>query len=1213
MNLHNLFMQAPAAISILRGDDYVIEMVNKRMAEMWGREIAEVINRPAFVVLTELREQGFKGLLDNLYYTGETFVTEELPINLKRNGAIESIFIKFIYEPLRDDDGIITGVMGLAHEITDQVVARQKIAASEAFNRAVLESSPDCMKIIDVEGRLIFINGNGLCTLEIDDFSSVKGKHWWQLWGEDKRQVVKDAMAKALQGKTAGFQAFNLTVKGTPKWWDVVVTPVMEKADRNIISHMIAVSRNITEQKKSVQKLEESEHRFRNLVEKAPAPICILKGETMILEAGNNPVFKIWNVGEEAIGKPFLDIVPEMNGQPFMDYLLNVFHNGVTHYGYEEPAYLIGENGEKHTHYFNIVYQPYMGLGGTITGVMVAANDSTLQVTTRRKTEMQAVLVQELLMTAPGFIATLIGHDHVYDVVNEKYQQLFSKRKLKGLAIMKALPELEGQGFDTLLDTVFTTGVPYVGIDIPLTMARDENLAPELRYFNFSYQPIYYEEKTICSILVFCYEVTEQVIAKNKNLETQQIRSKELEENVRIRTHELNESNKLLQQKNDELSVTKEKLLSDYSRSLIEASLDPLIVISTGGKITDMNEALATVTGRSRDELIGTDFGIYFTDPQKALEIYREVFAKGFVTNYPLTIIDGELTDVLFNGSVYKDAKGKVLGAVVVARVITEQKRIEKELTEAKVYAELSTIVAEYAQSKAEEAMKAKQQFLSNMSHEIRTPMNAIIGFTKVVLRTDLSAKQREYLTAIKVSGDSLIVLINDILDLAKVNAGKMTFEQTPFKLALSVSAMLHLFETKIREKNLTLVKEYDNSIPQVIIGDPARLNQLILNLVGNAVKFTSKGKIKVGVRLVSEEKNNVTIEFSVADTGIGIAPDQLKIIFENFQQAHSSKAKLHEGTGLGLGIVKQLVELQGGSIDVQSTLHQGSVFRFRLSFQKTTGEAEQTIEPTELTTEIKNINVLVADDVELNQLLIKTLLDDFGFSCDITQNGKLALGKLAVKNYDIILMDLQMPEMNGFEATAYIRNNINPDIPIIALTADVTTVDLEKCKAAGMNDYIAKPVDEKLLYSKIVGLVTKAMITKANADKNVNGQINKIKYTNLDSLSQRTKSNPELMMQMISLYLEQNPPLILAMKESLKDKDWEKLNASVHKMIPSFSIMGIHPDFETMAIKIQEYVNTMNMAEDVHNLVASLENVCTRACAELEEEFIKIKTNCNE
>ena len=287
---------------------------------------------------------------------------------------------------------------------------------------------------------------------------------------------------------------------------------------------------------------------------------------------------------------------------------------------------------------------------------------------------------------------------------------------------------------------------------------------------------------------------------------------------------------------------------SQYARSLIEASRDPLFTISPEGKITDINNASINITEITRENLIGTDFFEYFTEPDKAREIYKQVFAEGFVADFPLTIRDGKLTDVLFNGSVYKDEHGLVIGVVVVARDITDHKRIENELLIAKEHAELATKIAEEAQGKAEEAtliaenaVISKQQFLSNMSHEIRTPMNSIIGFTKVMLKTELTEKQREYVTAIKMSGDVLTVLIDDILDLAKVDAGKMVFEHKPFKITASISAIIQLFEPKIQEKNLKLIKNYDDNIPQVLLGDPVRLHQILINLVSNAVKFTSE------------------------------------------------------------------------------------------------------------------------------------------------------------------------------------------------------------------------------------------------------------------------------------------------------------------------------------------------------------------------------------
>ncbi|MFO7369726.1 MAG: ATP-binding protein [Bacteroidales bacterium] len=645
---------------------------------------------------------------------------------------------------------------------------------------------------------------------------------------------------------------------------------------------------------------------------------------------------------------------------------------------------------------------------------------------------------------------------------------------------------------------------------------------------------------------------------------------------------------------------------SEYARSLIEASRDPLFTISPEGKITDINNASINITEVTREKLIGTDFFDYFTEPDKARDIYKQVFAAGFVADFPLTIRDGKLTDVLFNGSVYKDEAGKVIGVVVVARDITDHKRVENELTEAKELAEQATKTAEVAKMKAEEATKiaenavtSKQQFLSNMSHEIRTPMNSIIGFTKVMLKTTLTAKQKEYLTAIKMSGDVLTVLVNDILDLAKVDAGKMIFERKPFHIASSISAIIQLFEPKIQEKNLKLIKKFDHNIPKVLEGDPVRLHQILMNLVSNAVKFTNEGKITVDVRMLSSDEEKATIEFIVTDTGIGIAEDKIDHIFENFQQATSNISRLYGGTGLGLAIAKQLAEQQSGSITVKSILNEGTRFSVVIPFRKTNANIESGSEIKEMNVKIKGIKVLVVEDIALNQLLMKTLLDDFGFDCDFAENGKIAIEKFINKPYDIILMDLQMPEMNGFQAAKYIRDIMNSKVPIIALTADVTTTDLNKCKIIGMNDYISKPVDEKLLYHKIIELVKKPY----SANESIS-TMSMPKCTDLTYLSGRTKSNPRLMREMIMLYLEQTPPLINAMKESLQTKDWDSLCAAVHKMIPSFYIMGIHKDYETMGKKIQEYARSENHQDELVELVKQLEIIGTRACKELQEEY---------
>ena len=652
---------------------------------------------------------------------------------------------------------------------------------------------------------------------------------------------------------------------------------------------------------------------------------------------------------------------------------------------------------------------------------------------------------------------------------------------------------------------------------------------------------------------------------------------------------------------------------SQYTRSLIEASLDPLVTISAKGKIMDMNEALAKITGLSREKLTGTDFLDYFTEPQKARAVYQEVFANGSVADSSLTLRhrNGKLTDVLLNGSVYKDNDSKVMGVVIVARDVTEQKKIAMELSEAIVFAELATGIAEEAKLKAEaaqkiaeDAVKAKQQFLSNMSHEIRTPMNAIIGFTKVVLKTELTLRQIEYLNAIKTSGDALIVLINDILDLAKVDAGKMIFEQTPFKMERSIAAMLHLFETKIQEKNLILIKKYDERIPKVLLGDPVRLHQIILNLVSNAVKFTKAGKITVSVSLLSEQEHQVVIEFAVNDTGIGIGDDKMAGIFENFQQATSETSRLFGGTGLGLAIVKQLVEAQGGTITLKSIIEEGSNFSFQLAFKKTNELMEPELATVRISKELKNINVLVVEDMALNQLLMRTLLDDFGFNCDIAANGKIGIEKLKANSYDLILMDLQMPEMNGFEATEYIRKEMKLSIPIIALTADVTTADLAKCKAVGMDDYISKPVDERLLHSKIVLLLTRVSL---NENQDYPKSPGATKVTNLKYLAQRTKSDPLLMSEMISLFLGQTTALLKEMNESLRAQDWQMLYSIVHKIIPSLSIIGMDGSYIEMTKKLQENARNAQNTDEIVKSAGMLDHLLTEACEELQIELTDI------
>ncbi len=967
-----------------------------------------------------------------------------------------------------------------------------------------------------------------------------------------------------------------------------------------------------------------------SIMMQSPVAIVIFKGADYTVAFANDFYLQILGKGKDIVGKPLFESFPELINQGIDTLIDNVMVSGMPHVINEHEAQLM-KDGQVEQHFFNCTYQPFREQNEGITGVIVVFTEVTELVIAKNANRLNEEKLSIALSIANIELAFQDDEKEKRAeeliIANKELAFQDDEKEKRAEELIIANKELAFQ------DKEKGKRAEELVIANKELVFQNEEKGKRAEELVIANKELVFQNKEkgkrAEELVIANKELVFQNKEKGKRAEELVIANKELvfQNNEKWkRAEELDIANKEKWQqeianKKLEAFSSSVKLVSQYSRSLIEASLDPLVTISADGKITDVNEASIKVTGIGRDKLIGTDFSNYFTEPQKAQEGYRQVFEKGFVADYPLTIThkNGKLTDVLYNASVYKDDKGNVLGVFAAARDITEQKRIATELIEAKVFAESATKTAEEAKTEAEnateiakDAVKAKQQFLSNMSHEIRTPMNAIIGFTKVVLKTDLSVKQKEYLTAIKTSGDALIVLINDILDLAKVDAGKMTFEKTPFKLKLSIAAMLHLFETKIQEKNLQLVKKYDNNIPEVLIGDPVRLHQIILNLVSNAVKFTAVGHITVNVSLLSEDAEQVTIEFAVTDTGIGISEEKMPNVFDNFQQASSNTARLFGGTGLGLAIVKQLVEPQGGTINVKSTLGEGTTFSFTLSFQKTDATAEMQTEITELDEDIKSIKILVVEDILLNQLLMKTLLDDFGFERDIAENGRVAIDMLtkkdaygATKVYDIILMDLQMPEMNGFEATEYIRNTLKSNIPIIALTADVTTVDVAKCKAVGMNDYIAKPIDERVLYNKIVGLVKKNVVKQS--DKVVETE-EKVRYTNLTYLKKLTKSNSTLMIDMILAYLAQTPPLIQAMRQSFHEEDWQLLHSAVHKMIPSFLIIGMHTDFETMAKKVVEYARMSQKEDNISDFVFQLENVCLRACAELEEELTTLR-----
>lgn len=547
--------------------------------------------------------------------------------------------------------------------------------------------------------------------------------------------------------------------------------------------------------------------------------------------------------------------------------------------------------------------------------------------------------------------------------------------------------------------------------------------------------------------------------------------------------------------------------LQDVSERINEEEMEKLAIAATksnnsviiadnDGKIKWVNEGFTKLTGYSLDEVKDTHGEILRKGSETGLSQQADFYQSVITEKKPVIYEsknyskDGKEYWVITTLTPVISRDGVVERILAIESDITLRKKIEEELILANKVAEQSlkeanTAVRELMQTRKEleELMKVKEQFLANMSHEIRTPMNAIVGFTSLLLKSKLSSEQRQYINAVKISGENLLVIINDILDFSKIQSGKLVFEQIEFRLSQVISTLTELMLPKSIEKNIQLLTKIDKKIPDNLIGDPTRLNQIFLNLVGNAIKFTEIGEVKISVDLINETDDGVELKFSVSDTGIGIPKNKLSSVFEGFTQASNETTRKYGGTGLGLTIVKQFIEMQGGTITVDSEEGKGSTFSFNLKFKKNLHPDSEKNKEKEYEPESNlSLNILLVEDNQLNQILAKKVLTDWKWKVEIAENGKVALEKLEKSNFDLILMDIQMPEMDGYETTRKIRQTFKSpksDIPIMAMTAHALAGEAEKCINVGMNNYISKPFDKKILFSKILSLVNQNPVDK--------------------------------------------------------------------------------------------------------------------------------------
>ncbi len=573
-----------------------------------------------------------------------------------------------------------------------------------------------------------------------------------------------------------------------------------------------------------------------------------------------------------------------------------------------------------------------------------------------------------------------------------------------------------------------------------------------------------------------------------------------------------------------------------YTRSLIESNIDALMTTDPSGIITDVNKQMEALTDCTRDELIGAPFKDFFTDPDRAEAGIKLVLSTKSVTDYELTARsrNGTETVVSYNATTFYDRSRKLQGVFAAARDVTDRKRFELELQQAKAI--------------AESASRSKSDFLASMSHEIRTPMNAIMGIADLMAKTELSAEQDKYVRIFRRAGDNLLNLINDILDLSKVEASQLELEQTGFLLKDHMEIVTDMVAARAHEKGLKLVCEIAPNVCTDLIGDPTRLRQVLLNLLGNAIKFTQTGAVSLHVTQDTDSAVPTALRFTVADTGIGIPFDKLNQVFERFTQADTSTTRRFGGSGLGLTISKRLVELMGGRIWVESEVGSGSAFSFTVPFERWAGADRRASAPSRNGTgsTLSALNILLVEDSADNCTITMAYLEDTPFRIDIAENGASACEMFKAKKYDLVLMDRQMPIMDGLTATRTIRAweqmAGRPATPIIALTASALKGDREMCLAAGCTAFLTKPIKQDVLLQAIAEHCTTTP-RPSTADGVQEAFVS-------SSVNQRLAKR-------IPAYLRNCRENVAAMSDALDRTDFETVKYLGHQMKGSGSAFG--------------------------------------------------------
>lgn len=613
-----------------------------------------------------------------------------------------------------------------------------------------------------------------------------------------------------------------------------------------------------------------------------------------------------------------------------------------------------------------------------------------------------------------------------------------------------------------------------------------------------------------------------------------------------------------------------------------------LIEVDNNHTIRFANQSFSDISGYEFSELIGKNPSEIFIagDNIDLMEKKKKLRMNGISDVYQIPIKNksGDRRWWAISGAPNYDDKGNLIGSIGIHLDITEQKQLEIDLENEKI--------------KAEEASKAKEAFLANMSHEIRTPLNAIIGFLRELQKQELTDLQKKYIENSSIASKHLFSIINNVLDISKIEAGEMSLEEEDFILENSIQNITSVLTPIAEQKGIKLSTKISVEISKVFKGDALRIEQILFNLVGNSLKFTQKGKVSIKCKLISEDKSSQNIVITINDTGIGMDKKFMNSIFNKFSQEEKKITRKYGGTGLGMAITKELLNLMNGTISIESEKNKGTCIQIHLSLKKGSNDNIKNEHIKKEFAKIDGAKILLVEDNYMNRLVAQNSLQYFNCTVTEAENGIEALEILKLQNFDVILMDIQMPEMDGIEATKIIRNEFKLKTPIIALTANAFKTEIENCKKAGMNDYVTKPFEEAVL----IETICKNLTNKKDKKEIQAGTSSNIKLYNLNSLHNLSRGNEEFVQKMISIFINQTTETLIKIEEAISIKDFIEVSRLIHKIKPSVEGIGVTSIIEN----VKQLEKTAKEAKEEATITALFSDIKST----LEEVIMQLQSD---